>query len=289
MFDYSKNSISQRKIVGGKGLLNTLINKLPFELHLPGYQYCGPGTKLQNRLARGDQGINLLDQACKEHDISYSKFANTTDRQTADRILTDKAWQRVKSKNAGIAERANALLVTNLMKAKTKFGMGCSKNKDKKLKKRAKNKNDVKKSKIDNKGKQPSLRNVIRTIGTHLKRKKPLNLEKAIKVAMSSAKKTVRKNINSIKTPRVIAIPKIGGLIPFLVPLFAGLSALGALTGGAAGVAKAVSDISIAKKDLEEKKRHNEKIESIAVGQGLHLKPYRKGLGLYLNPQTKNS
>jgi hypothetical protein len=32
----------------GAGFVNSLINKLPVELHLPGgYQYCGPGTKLK--------------------------------------------------------------------------------------------------------------------------------------------------------------------------------------------------------------------------------------------------
>lgn len=273
----------------GKGLLNTLINKLPLELHLPGYQYCGPGTKLRQRLARGDPGINLLDQACKEHDISYSKFKNTSDRHIADRILTEKAWQRVKSGDASLGEKANALLVTNLLKAKTKFGMGCSKNKDKKPKKKAKNKKENdNKSNLDKNAKQLSFRKIITVVGNNIKRKKPFNLEKAIQIAISSAKKTVRKNSNNIKTPRVISVPKIGGVIPFLVPLFAGLSALGALTGGAAGVAKAVNDISIAKKDLEEKKRHNQQMESVAVGQGLYLKPYRKGFGLYLNPQPKN-
>lgn len=293
MIDYLKNCNSQRNIVKGEGLLNTVINKLPLELHLPGYQYCGPGTKLQERLARRDPGINLLDQACKQHDISYSKFTNTSDRHIADKILSEKAWQRVKSKDASIAERANALLVTNLMKAKVKLGMGCSKNTDKKARNQLKtscseHKNGVKKSKKDSKTKQVSLRKVIKIIGNNLKRKKPFNIENAIKIALSSAKKTVRKNSNNIKTPRVISVPKLGGVLPFLVPLFAGLSALGALTGGAAGVAKAVNNISIAKKDLEEKKRHNEKMESIAVGHGLHLKPYKKGLGLYLNPQEKN-
>jgi len=38
------------------------------------------------------------------------------------------------------------------------------------------------------------------------------------------------------------------------------------------------------KKQLEESKRHNKKIESIKVGKGMLLKPYRKGYGLYLNP-----
>lgn len=41
-----KEKVARKKIVKGKGLVNSIINKLPFELHLPGYQYCGPGTKL---------------------------------------------------------------------------------------------------------------------------------------------------------------------------------------------------------------------------------------------------
>ena len=32
--------------------VNNLINKLPVELHLPGYQFSAPGTKLQKRIAR---------------------------------------------------------------------------------------------------------------------------------------------------------------------------------------------------------------------------------------------
>jgi len=36
----------------------------------------------------------------------------------------------------------------------------------------------------------------------------------------------------------------------------------------------------MAKEDMEEKKRHNRKIESVAVGEGLYLKPYRKGYGI---------
>ncbi|WP_221935836.1 hypothetical protein, partial [Klebsiella pneumoniae] len=58
-------------------VVNTAIDALPLELHLPGgYQYCGPGTKLKHRLARGDTGINKLDEACKEHDIAYSKYSD---------------------------------------------------------------------------------------------------------------------------------------------------------------------------------------------------------------------
>lgn len=71
----------------GKGLINKLINTLPFELHAPGYQYLGPGTKLEKRLKRNDSGINELDKAAKEHDIAYSKTNKTSERHVADKIL----------------------------------------------------------------------------------------------------------------------------------------------------------------------------------------------------------
>ena len=58
--------------MSSRGLLNCAINALPFELHILGYQFCGPETRLEKRLAKGDQGINSLDAVCHEHDIAYS-------------------------------------------------------------------------------------------------------------------------------------------------------------------------------------------------------------------------
>ena len=52
-------------IVYGSGIVNSIINKLPIELHIPTYDFCGLGTWLKERLARGDSGLNLLDSACK--------------------------------------------------------------------------------------------------------------------------------------------------------------------------------------------------------------------------------
>lgn len=105
--------------------VNTAIDALPIELHVPGgYQYCGPGTKLRQRLARGDPGINKLDQACKEHDIAYSNYTDTERRAIADRALAERAWQRVKSSDASLGERAAALAVTAAMKAKSAVGGG---------------------------------------------------------------------------------------------------------------------------------------------------------------------
>lgn len=106
-------------------LINTAVDALPIELHLPGgYQYCGPGTKLRKRLARGDPGVNKLDEACKAHDIAYSNYSDSERRTIADRALAEKAWQRVKSGDASVGERAAALAVTAAMKAKTAVGGG---------------------------------------------------------------------------------------------------------------------------------------------------------------------
>lgn len=124
-----------RKIPIG-GLINTAIDALPVELHLPGYQYCGPGTKLQTRLSRGDPGINELDRACKAHDIAYSEFHDSVNRRTADKTLAAKAWERVTSKDASLGERAAALIVGSAMKGKTIVGGGkCKRGKRKTAKK----------------------------------------------------------------------------------------------------------------------------------------------------------
>lgn len=250
--------------------MNSLINKLPIELHLPGYQYCGPGTKLDKRLARGDPGVNQLDRACKEHDIAYSQNKDISNRHKADKVLINSAWDRVKAKDSNFRERADALLIANIMKAKVKLGMGIKKAKS-----------NRKKTTI------PSLNHAIQSVKKIMKEKKPETVKKSIKLALVAAKK-VMKRCKYMKTPRIIPVPKVGGVIPLLVPIFAGLSAAGALAGGAAGVAKAVVAANEAKNQLKELKRHNMTMEAVALGKGLFLKPYKTGLGLYLHPNSKN-
>lgn len=110
----------------GSGLLNSAINRLPFELHLPGYNYCGPGTKLDKRLNRGDKGVNLLDEACKEHDIAYSKNKELPGRHMADNILLKKSLSRMNASDASWKEKLAALGVSGAMHTKLKLGMGSS-------------------------------------------------------------------------------------------------------------------------------------------------------------------
>src|SRR5436190_12290082 len=105
-------------------VVNTAIDLLPFEAHLPGYNYCGPGTRLAKRLARGDKGINPLDEACKIHDIAYSKFSDSSNRRRADKELADKAWLRFKASDSSLGEKASAWAITTAMKAKAAVGGG---------------------------------------------------------------------------------------------------------------------------------------------------------------------
>jgi len=72
-----------------------------------------------------------------------------------------------------------------------------------------------------------------------------------------------------------------------IVPILTALSALGSLASGSAAIAKTINNAIMAKEDMDEKKRHKRKIESVAVGEGLYLKPYRKGYGFFLKPYKK--
>ena len=210
MIEYKQRKRNMRK---GRGLDNTVINKLPFELHLPGYQYCGPGTKLAKRLARGDPGINPLDQASKERDIAYSRNRESVEaRKAADRILVDKAWKCVFAKDASLGEKAYS--VTNAMKLKSKFGMGLNK------------KSTTTLAKVVKAASKPGIFSN--------------NSRKVIQAALRSARDAVKKagGKDKVHIPRILTVPpKIRVFLPFLIPLFVGLSATGALASDASGIA----------------------------------------------------
>ncbi|XP_050521449.1 uncharacterized protein LOC126894446 [Daktulosphaira vitifoliae] len=87
------------------GILNTVIYKLPFEAHIPGYQFAGSGTRLENRLKRGDIKVNPLDAACRNHDIIYRKYKNLEDRHKVDKVFEHWAWERVLDIDTKFSER----------------------------------------------------------------------------------------------------------------------------------------------------------------------------------------
>ncbi|EDO44700.1 predicted protein [Nematostella vectensis] len=57
------------------------------------YNYCGPGTRLRQRLNSSNPGIsnpiNILDALCQKHDIAYSKSKDLDDKHVADDNLLE--------------------------------------------------------------------------------------------------------------------------------------------------------------------------------------------------------
>ena len=70
----------------GESFLNTLVNKLPFQMHLPGHNFTGPGTKLYKRFnldgtpKEWSIPINRVDNAAYHRDLCYSKHDDTKTR-----------------------------------------------------------------------------------------------------------------------------------------------------------------------------------------------------------------
>ena len=134
--------ITTRSASGGS-LVNSLLNKLPMpEMHLglpksvqsefrpagsfnnsAKYSYCGPFTKLQQRLNQGYKGVNKLDEACQQHDIAYATSSEVRGRNKADDVLANKASQIVMESDTPDYEKQDARLVTGIIATKSRFGM----------------------------------------------------------------------------------------------------------------------------------------------------------------------
>lgn len=279
------------------------------------------GTKLEKRLARGDQGVNPLDTACKSHDIAYHLNKDLGQRHKADKILEEAAWQRVKSKDSSVGEKMAAWAVTTAMKTKRKMGMGArsrgrktankntpkktnnNKSNSKRTTKRV-NRKANKKSKRQQKAKGQLISfngGVLQGIKKDLKQNKDYvnvkdkkNLRSVARTVLAVAKRIVKHvgGKKKVQRPRVIPVPKHGGVLP-LIPIFAGLSALGGLAGGISGIVNAVKKAQIRNKQYEDGVLHNRTMEAIAMGkkksgEALYMKPYKKGGALFLKPYPKN-
>jgi len=149
----------------------------------------------------------------------------------------------VGAKDVGFKEKAAAWLVTTGMKAKRKTGAGCGFGNIVGACKKA-----IKKS-IKTCPSTPNMGKLIKS---------------AVCVARKHAKahRGARKNKN--KLPRVIKVPKTGGALA-LIPILAGLSALGSLAGGVSNIVKTIRSI-----------RSNSG-SPIKLGKGMYLNPHKSG------------
>ena len=123
----TKTQLIKRDVTGGS-FLNTLVNKLPFEMHLQGHNFSGPGTKLYKRLnpdgtpKEWSIPINGIDNAACHHDLCYSKHDDTKTRnEVCDKTMLGELNGIV---NPTLRERIEKSIVGKLIKAKVNFGLG---------------------------------------------------------------------------------------------------------------------------------------------------------------------
>lgn len=115
----------------GGSMLNKAINSLPFEMHLPGHNFTGPGTKLSNRLKADltpkswSKPINQIDNAAYHHDVCYLKNKDTETRnKVCDKNMLDEIDGIV---NPTLRERLDRSIVEKIIGTKTRLGMGIKK------------------------------------------------------------------------------------------------------------------------------------------------------------------
>lgn len=111
------------------------------------------------------------------------------------------------------------------------------------------------------------VRNALRKIPPETLR----DISAIAKIALSAAHRAVRGagGKSNIMLPKVLVLPKKGGILP-LLPILGALGGVGSLAGGISGLIKVIRDI----KSGSSLKR---------IGR-YHVKRNRKGYGLYLQP-----
>lgn len=119
------------KVKVGEGRVNDLINNLPFEAHLPGHSFTGPGTKLNRRLNEDltpkdwSKPINRVDDAAYRHDICYAQNKDTKTRnEVCDKTMLGELND---IDNPRGREKIEKALVKKIIGTKVRFGWGLKK------------------------------------------------------------------------------------------------------------------------------------------------------------------
>ena len=99
-------------------------------MHLPAYNFTGPGTKLDKRLNSDGTPkewsipINRVDNAAYHHDLCYSKHDDTKTRnQVCDKTMLNELNGIV---NPTLRKRIDKSIVGKLINAELNFGVECS-------------------------------------------------------------------------------------------------------------------------------------------------------------------
>ena len=110
------------------------MNKLSFEMHLPGHNFIGPGTKLYKKLNPDEKlkewsiSLKWVDNTAYHHDLCYSKYDDTKTRnEVCDKTMLGELNGFA---NPTLMERIDKSIVGKLINAKV--NLGCCSYKSKK-------------------------------------------------------------------------------------------------------------------------------------------------------------
>ena len=101
--------------------------KFPGEMHLPGMNFAGPGTNLDERLTSTDaykewsKPVDRVDNAAYHHDLAYKYLTNKAGRNKADQMMIEEMGA---IKNPTMRERIERGIITPIISTKEKFGLG---------------------------------------------------------------------------------------------------------------------------------------------------------------------
>lgn len=101
--------------------------KFPGEMHIPGMNFAGPGTNLDERLTstgaykEWSKPVDRVDNAAFHHDLAYQHFPDTATRNVADKIMLE---EMNAIKDPTIRERIERGIIKPIISTKVKFGLG---------------------------------------------------------------------------------------------------------------------------------------------------------------------
>ena len=101
--------------------------KFPGEMHLPGMNFAGPGTNLDERLTSTDayqdwsKPVDRVDNAAYHHDLAYKYFNDKQTRNLVDQMMLEEMDSIQNPTQREINERK---IIKPIISAKAKFGLG---------------------------------------------------------------------------------------------------------------------------------------------------------------------
>ena len=115
----------------GTGLVNNLINNLPFEMHMYRHNFLGPGTKLNKRLNADltpkswSLPVDRDDEIAYRHDLCYAKHNDVETRSE----VCDKQMLRDLDDilNPTTGEKLHRTIAKAGIRTKARLGMGMKK------------------------------------------------------------------------------------------------------------------------------------------------------------------